>query len=72
MALLLYAFSLLGTTLPIQLQAAMAIGAFTNPLLFIVIAIKPTVSRAKDFEHRVIPVNNTGQGEPSTTIAVVL
>jgi hypothetical protein len=28
--------------------------------------------RAKDLEYRVIPVNNTGQGEPSTTVAVVL
>lgn len=46
MALLLYAFSLLGTTLPMSLQVAMALGAFTNPLLFIVLAIKPTVSRA--------------------------
>ena len=28
--------------------------------------------RGKDLEYRVIPVNNTGQGEPSTTVAVVL
>jgi hypothetical protein len=28
--------------------------------------------RGKDLEYRVIPVNNTGPGEPSTTIAVVL
>ena len=28
--------------------------------------------RGKDLEHRVIPVNTTGEGEPSATIAVVL
>ncbi len=28
--------------------------------------------RGKDLEYRVIPVNNTGQGEPSATVAVVL
>lgn len=28
--------------------------------------------RGKDLEYRVIPVNTTGQGEPSATIAVVL
>ncbi len=28
--------------------------------------------RGKDLEYRVIPVNNTGQGEPSATIPVVL
>ncbi|MBI9082753.1 MAG: fibronectin type III domain-containing protein [Desulfobacterales bacterium] len=28
--------------------------------------------RGKDLEYRVIPVNNSGQGEPSATIAVVL
>jgi hypothetical protein len=27
--------------------------------------------RAKDLEYRVIPVNNSGQGEPSATISVV-
>ena len=28
--------------------------------------------RGKDLEYRVIPVNNTGQGEPSATVPVVL
>ena len=28
--------------------------------------------RAKDWGYRVIPVNKTGQGKPSTTVAVVL
>jgi hypothetical protein len=28
--------------------------------------------RGKDLEYRVIPVNTAGQGEPSTTVAVVL
>ena len=28
--------------------------------------------RAKDLEYRVVPINNSGPGEPSTTIVVVL
>lgn len=28
--------------------------------------------RGKDLEYRVVPVNNTGAGEPSATVAVVL
>ena len=46
MTLLLYAFALLGITLPMPIQGCMVVGAFTNPLLFIVLAINPGISRA--------------------------
>ena len=46
MALLLYVFSLLEPVQPQWIQFAMAVGAFTNPLLFVLLAIRPTMSRA--------------------------